>query len=76
MEDKPDGYFDDDFDIEIGVALIKAELEIVLAGKPYTHVVTALLELIARKTETENDTFFVFEQILELLPAVARKFEE
>jgi len=76
MADKPEGYFDDDFDIEIGVALIKAEIEVVLVGKPYTHVVTALLELIARKTETENDASFVFEQILELLPDVAKRFGE
>lgn len=59
---------DDSF--EINVALIKAEIELSVEKYGYTQVVTALLELVKRKSIGRNEVKFVQESLLEIFPEV------
>lgn len=53
---------------ELNVALIKAEVESVISGRQYTEVITALIELIARKSKQKHDIEFLRESFMEVFP--------
>lgn len=55
---------------EINVSLIKAEIELSVEKYGYTQVVTALLELVKRKSIGRNEVKFVQESLLEIFPEV------